>query len=203
MNFTAWYSLETALFDTSLQALWAWILEFEMSVHRNRITGKVFRRRRQTHTDANRTDGAAQIVASDSKQLTLHTVVYYYCVECQFFWIRRCLPKNWTLYVCSLILMLNWKFYLIAVVIYIVKHDVRETMINFIYSEKATKFCEISTNYFTGRTNNWWRFHKILWPSQNIWTLLKTNITEAELPYKNWQGLDSFSYYDIIGPYWF
>ena len=22
------------------------------------------------------------------------------------------------------------------------------------------------------RTNNWWRFHKILWPSENIWTLM-------------------------------
>ena len=25
------------------------------------------------------------------------------------------------------------------------------------------------------RTNNWWRFHKILWPSQNIWTLNNRN----------------------------
>ena len=41
-----------AVFITySLQALRAWILEFEMSVHRNRITGKVFRRRRQTDAD--------------------------------------------------------------------------------------------------------------------------------------------------------
>ena len=24
---------------------------------------------------------------------------------------------------------------------------------------------------FVHRTNNWWRFRKILWPSQNIWTL--------------------------------
>ena len=26
------------------------------------------------------------------------------------------------------------------------------------------------------RTNNWWRFCKILWPSQNIWTLLTRSI---------------------------
>ena len=50
------------IFDTSLQALRAGILEFEMSVHRNRITGKVFRRRRQTDADGNRTDGSAKIV---------------------------------------------------------------------------------------------------------------------------------------------
>ena len=41
--------------------------------------------------------------------------------------------------------------------------------LKFIYSEKATKSCEISTNYFS--SNNWWRFCKILWPSQNLWTL--------------------------------
>ena len=45
------------------------------------------------------------------------------------------------------------------------------TIVKFIYSEKATKFCEISTNYLYWQSNNWWRFHNILWPSQNIWTL--------------------------------
>ena len=29
------------------------------------------------------------------------------------------------------------------------------TYLKLIYSEKATKFCEISTNYFTGSTKNW------------------------------------------------
>ena len=47
--------------------------------------------------------------------------------------------------------------------------------IKFICSEKATKFCEIPTNWFICpmycQSNNWWRFLKILWPSQNIWTL--------------------------------
>ena len=28
-------------------------------------------------------------VTSDSKQLTLNAVLYHYCFECQFFWIRR------------------------------------------------------------------------------------------------------------------
>ena len=53
---------------TSLQALRAWILELEISVHQNRLTGKVFfgqtdaDRQTDRQTDANRTDGAAQIV---------------------------------------------------------------------------------------------------------------------------------------------
>ena len=41
-------------------------------------------------------------------------------------------------------------------------------LLKFIYSEEATKFCEISTIYLT---NLRWRFLKHLWPSQNIWTL--------------------------------
>ena len=54
--------------------------------------------------------------------------------------------------------------------------------LKFIYSEKATKFCEIFSEYmnfkkfqpseFHQRT---WRFRKILWPSQNIWTLAYLN----------------------------
>ena len=48
-------------------------------------------------------------------------------------------------------------------------------MLNFIYSEKATKFCEISTLLLTGTTKTKvrGRFRKILWPSQNIWSLTK------------------------------
>ena len=34
----------------------------------------------------------------------------------------------------------------------------------------ATKFCEISTLQYI-QTKVRWRFRKILWPSQNIWTL--------------------------------
>ena len=43
-------------------------------------------------------------------------------------------------------------------------------LVKFIYSEKATKFCEISTVdlTITTLTNLQWRFRKILWPSQNI-----------------------------------
>ena len=48
-------------------------------------------------------------------------------------------------------------------------------VIKFIYSEKATKFCEIFPvdfdRYYIGRTNLRWRFRKNVWPSQNIWTL--------------------------------
>ena len=28
------------------------------------------------------------------------------------------------------------------------------------------------------RTNNWWRFRKILWPSQNIWTLTRSLVQQ-------------------------
>ena len=49
-------------------------------------------------------------------------------------------------------------------------------LLKFVYSEKATKVCKIFTVDLTGKlalhkTNLWWRFCKILWPSQNIWTL--------------------------------
>ena len=54
-------------------------------------------------------------------------------------------------------------------------------ILKFIYSEKATKFCEIFTILLTSTTFDWhynrtkvrWNFFKILWPSQNIWTLYK------------------------------
>ena len=41
------------------------------------------------------------------------------------------------------------------------------------YSEKATKFCEISTLNlsYVVQSKVRWIFHKILWPSQKIWTL--------------------------------
>ena len=48
------------------------------------------------------------------------------------------------------------------------------TTIKFIYSEKATKFCEIFTLIWVAvhRTKVRRRFRKIVWPSQKIWTLL-------------------------------
>ena len=57
-----------------------------------------------------------------------------------------------------------WKEYLIARFLLPLK---------FIYSEKATKFCEIFTLFLTyvERVKVRWRFCKILWPFQNIWTL--------------------------------
>ena len=49
--------------------------------------------------------------------------------------------------------------------------------IKFEYSEKAAKFCKISTLLlFTVHTDTSkvrWGFCKILWPSQNIWSLVK------------------------------
>ena len=52
--------------------------------------------------------------------------------------------------------------------------QLKDLHLKFIYSEKATKFCEIFTvdlTVTTYRTNLQWRFRKNLWPSQNIWTL--------------------------------
>ena len=42
------------------------------------------------------------------------------------------------------------------------------------YSEKATNFAKYPPVIWLAvhRTNNSWRFRKILWPSQNIWTLI-------------------------------
>ena len=46
-------------------------------------------------------------------------------------------------------------------------------LLKFIYSEKATKFCEIFSLIlsYVVQSKVRWRFHKILWPPQNIWTL--------------------------------
>ena len=49
-------------------------------------------------------------------------------------------------------------------------------MIKFIYSEKATKFCEITTLLQYIQTKVRWRFRKILWPSQNIRTLIDNTL---------------------------
>ena len=43
--------------------------------------------------------------------------------------------------------------------------------LKFIYSEKATQFCEILCPMLC-QSKVRWRFRKILWPSQNIWTLI-------------------------------
>ena len=53
------------------------------------------------------------------------------------------------------------------------KHLVK-SLLKFIYSEKATKFCEIFPLH---RAQVNWRFCKILWPSQNIWTLYINNFS--------------------------
>ena len=41
-------------------------------------------------------------------------------------------------------------------------------VVRFIYSEKATKFYEISNVDLSYVTPDWWRFHEILRSSQNI-----------------------------------
>ena len=48
--------------------------------------------------------------------------------------------------------------------------------LKFIYFEKATKFCEISIYFWLPlhRTKVRWRSRKILWPSQNTWTIQNT-----------------------------
>ena len=50
----------------------------------------------------------------------------------------------------------------------------RAGYVKFIYSEKATKFCEISYLLLLQYTQSKvrWRFRKILWPSQNMWTFM-------------------------------
>ena len=51
-------------------------------------------------------------------------------------------------------------------------HYFLDIKLKFTYSEKATTFCEISTNICPMYSNDCWRFCKLLWPSQNIWTLI-------------------------------
>ena len=52
------------------------------------------------------------------------------------------------------------------------KHTNRSNPLKFTYSEKATKFCEISTIDLTITTSDisMLESHKGVWPSQNIWT---------------------------------
>ena len=49
--------------------------------------------------------------------------------------------------------------------------------VKFIYSENATNFAESSPHFWLAlhRTKVRWIFRKILWPSQNIWTLTTLN----------------------------
>ena len=45
------------------------------------------------------------------------------------------------------------------------------------------------------RTNNWWRFRKILWPSQNIWTLQNAWNCKSQIPFfKNCVALHTIKY---------
>ena len=49
------------------------------------------------------------------------------------------------------------------------------SQVKFIYSEKTTKFCEISTNHlsYVLPVKNLMEICKIVWPAQNIWSLIK------------------------------
>ena len=65
-----------------------------------------------------------------------------------------------------------------------------------LYSEKATKFCEISTLLlsYVVSVKVRWRFPKILWPSHNIWTLIFFNSSKFK---QDWPNLKL----DILGTY--
>ena len=56
--------------------------------------------------------------------------------------------------------------------------DFKVLSLKFIYSEKAKIFLQnLHCRFIPCTTGHiWWRFLKILWPSQNIWTLLMTSV---------------------------
>ena len=58
-------------------------------------------------------------------------------------------------------------------------------LLMFKYSEKATKFCEIFilVSPMKCQSKVSWRFRKILWPSQNIWTLSQCTLQWDEILY--------------------
>ena len=71
-------------------------------------------------------------------------------------------------------------------------------LLKFRYSEKAT----VDMSYYIVLVNLRWRFRKILWPSQNIWTLKKS--TRPALYYydvtKDWQNLSlRFQFQSLTG----
>ena len=84
--------------------------------------------------------------------------------SCKFwFWtFKKLLSDEFDFYIHS-------KYWMFAIWIFVYWNG-RSLLLKFIYSEKATKFCEIST--VDCQSNLRWRFRKIIWPSQNIWTLL-------------------------------
>ena len=88
------------------------------------------------------------------------------CFKFWFWTFKKLLSDEFDFYIHS-------KYWMHAIWIFVYWNG-RSLLLKFIYSEKATKFCEISTvdlSYIL-QSNLWWRFRKIMWPSQNIWTLL-------------------------------
>ena len=88
-----------------------------------------------------------------------------------------------------------------------------KSLLKFIYSEKATKFCKISTLLlsYVVPVKVRWRFRKMLWPSQNIRTLkskMETRIRKVVIPivqhaalllYSAWKSYTSLAYF--LKPY--
>ena len=64
--------------------------------------------------------------------------------------------------------------------------------IKFIYSEKATKFCEIFWLQYI-QSKVMWRFRKILWPSQNILTLQELSFSYILQKYLHGFGLSGLA----------
>ena len=61
-------------------------------------------------------------------------------------------------------------------------------LVKFIYSEEATKFCKIFTLLLTVKSSQVkLRFHKILWPSRNIWTLNWDNSRISTQKMRTWE----------------
>ena len=136
-----------------------------------------------------------EVIGINSKNLPYNQ--FYWFDESSFGWYQYLimirgfftnqgidLKKSWTW--SSLIIVLIWSLLCnilcirsFPTALIVVNTFLNMTVIKIIYSEKATKFCEISTLLLTGttyilllhRTKVRWRFHKILWLSQNIWTL--------------------------------
>ena len=86
-----------------------------------------------------------------------------------------------------------------------------KSYLNFLYSEKGTKFCEIYTLLLSTvcsmqyiETKVRWRFRKILWPSQNTWPLSGTNsvklLSVDSLEFWNAEKIKSafLSLYDLV-----
>ena len=71
--------------------------------------------------------------------------------------------------------------------------NLKEAALKFIYSEKATKFCEIFNLLLTTDIESKvrWKFRKILWPSKNTWTLTSNPYWMVRLLRSSWFNITS------------